>query len=230
MDHAVVARQKMAERYLLDELEPEVRDEFEEHFFDCPVCAQDMCAGADFVQHSKIVLAEKTAPVPIRTHASAPAKPVGSGGLTSGWFAWFRPAFAMPVMALLLAVIGYQNLVMFPNSNARAHVLPWASITAGTWGVTGTSIAVPEKSGFLLFVRIPQSGPYTGYIADLYNPQGKLEWSLPLQATPGQDEWSIQIPAGNREAGTYRLSVHGTTTTGESKDLGSASFELQIQK
>lgn len=230
MDHVVVVRQKMAERYLLNELEPEVRDEFEEHYFDCPVCAQDMCAGADFLEHSRIVLAEKTAPVPIRTNPPVPAKSAGAGLFTSSWLAWFRPTFAVPAMALLLVVIGYQNLVMFPNSAARPHILPWASITAGTWGVTGPSITVPEKSGFLLFVRIPQGGTYARYIADLYNPQGKLEWSLPLQATPGQDEWSIQIPAGNREAGTYRLSVHGTTATGESKDLGSASFELQIQK
>lgn len=44
MDHTAVVRQKMTERYLLDELDAEVRDEFEEHFFDCPECALDIRA------------------------------------------------------------------------------------------------------------------------------------------------------------------------------------------
>src|SRR5450631_2029029 len=58
MDHDVVVRQKMTERYLLDELDPAARDEFEEHFFDCADCALDVHAGALFVEQSKVVLAE----------------------------------------------------------------------------------------------------------------------------------------------------------------------------
>jgi hypothetical protein len=34
MDHEVVVRQQMTERYLLDELDPHERAEFEEHFFE----------------------------------------------------------------------------------------------------------------------------------------------------------------------------------------------------
>src|ERR1035441_1684537 len=41
MDHDAVVRQNMTERYLLNELDPEARDEFEEHYFDCPDCAAD---------------------------------------------------------------------------------------------------------------------------------------------------------------------------------------------
>ena len=59
MDHDVVVRQKLTERYLLDELDPPARDEFEEHFFDCKECALDVRAGALFVEQSKVVLAEK---------------------------------------------------------------------------------------------------------------------------------------------------------------------------
>src|SRR5260370_39875487 len=101
MDHDVVVRLKMTERYLLGELDTDARDEFEEHFFDCPDCALDVRAGALFVEQSKVVLAEKAEPVSAGQPVTAahPARP--------GWFAWLRPAFVAPVMVLLLAVIGY---------------------------------------------------------------------------------------------------------------------------
>ena len=55
MDHDVVVRQKMTERYLLGELDPDARDEFEEHFFDCQECAQDVIAVAGFVDNARHV-------------------------------------------------------------------------------------------------------------------------------------------------------------------------------
>jgi hypothetical protein len=83
--------------------------------------------------------------------------------------------------------------------------------------------------GFLLFVRIPPSGGYSEYVADLHNPAGRLEWSLPIPASSTQDQWPVQVPGAKREAGSYILVVRGITAAGESKEVGRASFELQIQ-
>ncbi|HZW95438.1 MAG TPA: zf-HC2 domain-containing protein [Candidatus Eremiobacteraceae bacterium] len=227
MDHDVVVREKMTEKYLLEELDPKLKDEFEEHFFDCPECALDVRAGSEFVSGSKIVLAES--PEPVLVPAAIPAPPP----FNRGWFAWLRPAIAAPVFALLLAVIGYQNLVTYPQLRSaltQPQVLPWASVNVGTYGAEGPVISVAQGRGFLLFVRIPPDGNYTHCTADLYNPNGRLEWSLTIPAIPGQDQWPVQVPGARREAGTYKISVRGVTAAGESKDLGSTSFELQIQK
>jgi len=59
MDHDVVVRQQMTEKYLLDELSPTERDEFEEHFFDCADCAIDVRAGSTLIEQGKIILAEE---------------------------------------------------------------------------------------------------------------------------------------------------------------------------
>lgn len=225
MNHNVVVRQKMTERYLLDELDAEQRNEFEEHLFDCPDCADDVRAGAMFVKQSKVVLAENPAAV----LASAP-NPARS---QAGWFGWLRPAFALPALAVLLAVVGYQNLVTYPELQQalkQPSVLPFASVNVGTWGAGGQVITTAPGKGFLLFVRIPPDGAYARYTADLYNPAGKLEWSLTLPAVANQDQWPVQVPGANRDSGTYALAVRGTTATGESKEIGRASFELQIQK
>src|SRR6202163_2202941 len=103
MDHTAVVRQKMTERYLLDELDPQVRDEFEEHYFDCPECALDIRAGAQFVEQSKTVLAESSEPLRGRVTSSG-------GSARGGWFTWLRLAFAAPAVPLLLAEVLCQNL------------------------------------------------------------------------------------------------------------------------
>lgn len=223
MDHSDAVRLKATERYLLNELDPEQLDQFEEHLFDCPDCALDVRAAAMFLEQSKNVLAEKA------NFASARVpKPA-----RRSWLAWLRPAFAVPVMAALIAVIAYQNLVSYPKLQSALHepqVVPWAAVNVGTWGAGGPVIQASAGQGFLLFVRIPPDSSYARYTADLYNPAGKLEWTLHFAASPGQDQWPMHVPAANREAGTYTLAVHGVTAGGESKDLGRASFELQIQK
>jgi hypothetical protein len=225
MDHDVVVRQKMTERYLLGELDPGVRDKFEEHFFDCPECAVDVRAGTLFVEQSKVVLAEKSEPISLGIPAAPRrAKP--------GWAAWLRPGFAVPAMALLLAVIGYQNLVTYPrlrHDSENPRVLPFAAISVGTWGSGGQVVAARPGKGFLLLVRIPPDGSYSQYVADLQNPAGKVEWSLTIPAASAQDQWAVQVPGANREAGSYILMVRGVTAAGESKEVGRASFELQIQ-
>lgn len=226
MDHNEVVRQKLTERYLLNELEGQERDEFEEHFFECSECAFDIRAASEFVESSKVILgqpAEEVAPVGRETREPA----------RSSWWAWLRPQFAGVALALLIAVVGYQNLVTLPRLRGalrQPQSPPWVAVAVGTWGNAGPTIPVQEGKSFLIFVRIPPDGGYTRYIADLYNPAGGLEYSLTIPATSLQDQWPVLIPGGNHEAGNYRISVHGVAGSGEIKDVGSAPFTLQTQK
>jgi len=56
MDHSESIRLMAAEKYLLGELTPELRDQFEEDFFDCQECPFDVRAGAALVENSKVAL------------------------------------------------------------------------------------------------------------------------------------------------------------------------------
>ena len=222
MDHKDAVRLKVTEKYLLNELDPDQLDQFEEHLFDCPDCALDVRAAAMFVEQSKNVLSETTGAVPLPAPTGVPA----------GWLAWLRPAFAVPAMALLLVVVGYQNLITFPHLRqalAQPQLLPWATVNVGTYAGDGLVVSTTRGKGFVLFVRIPPDPDYTRYKADLYNPAGALEWTLNIPATTSKDQWPVEVPAANREAGTYTLAVHGITATGEARDIGRTSFQLQIQ-
>ena len=49
MNHNEAVREQAVERYLLGELPEDARARFEEHFFDCALCAADLKDGAVFV-------------------------------------------------------------------------------------------------------------------------------------------------------------------------------------
>ena len=220
MDHNTVIRDKITEKYLLSELEPKVRDEFEEHYFDCPECARDIRAASEFVEQSKVVLEEKVAWAPMAA--------------TQGWRAWFRPALVVPVFAMLVAVIAYQHFVTPPQAlqaEKKPQILPAATVNLLTYGSNAAPLTARASEGFLLNIIIPPDHRYTSYQVDLYNPAGTLDSSVPVPASASnEDTWPIRFPGASRQSGTYKLKVHGTNTNGQDVEVGSKAFELQIQK
>ena len=104
MDHHVAEKTGAVERYLLNEVTPEERAEFEAHFFDCTVCSDKVREGAIFIDNAKEVLRFPLA----QTEAKRNSK---------SWFAWLRPAVLVPAMAILALaiVVGYQNFITLPQ-------------------------------------------------------------------------------------------------------------------
>jgi Putative zinc-finger len=223
MDHTESIRLMAAEKYLLGELTPEQREQFEEHFFDCQECALDVRAGAALVEHSKVVLAEPVAVSPARTPVAAKV----------GRWAWLRPAFVVPVLAVLLVVVGYQNLVTYPQLKQLAsspQILPWASINVSTRGTSTTEISTRPGEGFHLLVNIPPDSHFASYTFDLSSPSGRLEWSRTTPAAASDEARSIYVPGASQEQGIYTLAVRGNTTANGNSDLGRYSIDVQIQK
>jgi anti-sigma factor RsiW len=221
MDHNQAVREKATERYLLNELDPGVRDQFEEHLFDCQDCALDLRTAAMFVEQSKVVLAEKPEAAGARVPAVVPA--------SSGWFAWMRPVFAAPVFALLLVVIGYQGVTnaRLRHAAGSPQLLASAVVNVGTRSAGVTQVQAHPGEGFQLSVNVPPDH-YSSYKFDLYSAQGGLEWSRTIPAS-GSDMLSLYVPA--YDAGSDHvpgaLAVHGITAGGESVDLGRYRIELQ---
>jgi hypothetical protein len=225
MNHDEVVRQKLTERYLLHELEDQARDEYEEHFFQCSECALDLRTASEFVETSKIILA-------LPSEGRVPARSMPRKHNKFSWLGWLQPQFAAPALTLLLVAVGYQNLVTLPSLQSKLRQpqsLSWAALSTETYG-TPKPIPIHPGQGFLLFIRIPPDGKYDSYTADLYNPAGRIQYSLKTPAGSVEDQWPVFIPEANHEAGSYRISLRGITASGEIKDLGSAPFTLQIAK
>jgi hypothetical protein len=228
MDHDEAVRLKATERYLLEELDADQREEFEEHLFDCQECAVDVRAGAMFVEQSKAALAETpvSAPKPEPNKSSA-------GRSNEGWFSWLRPVFAVPVMAVLLAVIGYQNFIQIPYQQQAANqmqALPHASINISTRGGSARQVMAHPGEDVVLLVSVPPDPTYSSYILELYNQAGRLQWSLTIPAASLDDFRTVKIPGAGLQQGTYKLAVSGINAAGQGSKLDSSTIELQIQK
>jgi len=216
MDHDEAVHLMIAEKYLLNELSPEVRDQFEEHFFGCMDCATDVRAGAVFIEKSKVVLGEGPALVPARTS--------GAGREKAGWMAWLRPVFTIPVMAVLLVIIGYQNF----GQHGEPKILASALINVGSRGLN-TVVRIRQGDGFLLLVNFPPEQQYSSYTAELRNPAGKAEWSIRIVPEADRASYPVQVPAKYRAPGIYTLAIRGVMTNGESSNIGESTFELQTE-
>lgn len=210
MNHDEAVRLSLVEKYLLDELNPELRDKFEEHYFDCRECAEDLRAASAFVAGAKNEL-----------RAMALPKPAASPGKKS-WFAWlWSPAFAVPALAASLLVIAYQNLAVFPRfRNALAElrapeVLPTVSLVGGnSRGGSAPSIAVAGARAFLVLIDIPTQERFSSYSCLLYSPTGSLAWHVQVSAEEAKDTVSIRVPAAQAASGSYTLVVQGNSGAG----------------
>jgi hypothetical protein len=103
MDHLHIVKHYAVEKYLLDELTPGERDDFEAHIFDCEECALDLRLTDVFMQHTRKELEAMPANRPI---AETPR-----GKLLD----FFRPMWVVPALAAMLMVVAYQNLVVYPG-------------------------------------------------------------------------------------------------------------------
>jgi hypothetical protein len=230
MNHSEAIQQMIAERYLLDELTPEVREAFEEHLFDCPECALDLRAGATFLKVAKIQLPELTGAVTTRFSSSK----TKSRKQRTVWFSLLQPTITVPVFASLVLLIGYQNLVTYPGLRAAAHqprLLPWTPLHGATRG--GLGITVDRQQGVALPIDLPvqpSPGAYVSYRFDLYDPQGKLVWTgvEPASGDSDSQRLSLMIPGAMLRNGLYSLAISGAGTHGEQIQIDRYIFDFHL--
>lgn len=229
MDHSEAVRLMATERYLLEELSPEQRDAFEEHYFDCPECALDLRAEAAFVDEAKVQL-------PQLPPASAPSVPEKSAPRRRERFAWWRPAFALPAFAVLLLVIGYQNLATIPALRSAAtqpRLVPWTTLHAGTRAVAPLPLPADRNRGAVLLIDLPPNDAYRSFVLDLTDPQGHLFWTQTVPASPtdvaDSAPLSLLIPGNGLRQGAYALTITGITPQGSRAPLDRRILDLQFQ-
>jgi Putative zinc-finger len=222
MNHQQATQLTAVDKYLLDELTPEVRDEFEEHFFDCQECALDLRATAGFMDAAK----DEFKANPVR-------KPVASGSKRS--FALFRPALVWSALAASLLVIAYQNVAVFPRLTTEIaemkapEILPSLSLVGGnSRGGQIPAVTVGANKPFLLLLDIPTQDRFSSYTCLLYSPSGSLAGRVEVSGQLAKDTVSIRVPSTGTQSGPYVLKVQGNMP-GSAVDLAQYRFSLNSQ-
>jgi hypothetical protein len=224
MDHNQATQQLTVEQYLLNELPPEVRDEFEEHFFDCQECSTDLRATVAFMAAAKKEFAAHPVPKP-------GAEIKGKSFFASLW----PSALVWSALAASLLVVAYQNLVVYPGFETEIaalkapEILPSISLVGGnSRGGQVPSAVVKAGHPFLLSLDIPTQDRFSSYTCLLYSPSGTLLSRVEVPAQSAKDTVSFRVPEADKQPGEYTLNVRGNLA-GTSVDLGPLRFVLNGQ-
>lgn len=219
MEHNDAVRLQAVEKYILGELSPAVRDEFETHYFDCAVCSFNLRAGVAFAAGTRQFFAE----APARAKREPPA----------GWFSWLKPMIAVPVMAALLVVIGYQYSV--GTQRSAPPVGTWYSLVeSNVKGPAGQTLNVFQGKPFSVFFDItatPKSADSV-FLVELVDPAGRTVSNAVVSAQAAQKPVLYNVPTPSRE-GEYNLII-SDKSAGATIPAGKVSFTVafspQIQQ
>jgi Putative zinc-finger len=225
MDHNDATRSMASEKYLLNELSPAEAEEFEEHLFDCLQCATDIRAGSFFLEQSKVEFA-----VPAIVHKPLEVQKKEA----HGWFGWWRPAFVIPAVAVLLLAMGYQNFATYRTlkaavaENRSARILPAASLVSSVSRGSGLApLTVQANQPFLLPLDVPMQAGASSYRIDFLDPEGKVDWARAVSTEEVKNTLPIEAP-GVEKPGHYELVVTGLNAQGEKINEVRYPVELQF--
>jgi len=221
MDHSEAIRLDAPEKYLLGELPPGQREEFEEHYFSCLKCAKDVKLGAIFIENARHVQRE------------APAtQTVLRPSIKHGWADWFRPAWSLAAVLALVGVISYQNIVTIPSLRHSAlqpeTLTSFSLLTAGSRGGE-TTVIRPQKGRPLgIYIDVPVTRPFAYYTLEVMS----NDQNFKVQVTGDQAKDTIQmlIPAERLQSGKAELVIRGgADRNGATTEIVRYPFEIQVQ-
>jgi len=208
MDHLEAVRLQAAEKYVLGELTPELREEFEEHYFDCSDCAQDLKALTTFVTAGRMVLDETKDASPTPARKPRPQR--------AGWFQWLRPVIAVPAIATLAAVIIFQNTVTIPSVKKQAAVQSAAEVyessyrlQGATRGGTIAAVTLRPNENFSLDFDFTPAQIFSSYTGTLIDASGHPIAFFGLTGEQTNKELHLVIRGGIVHDGNYQLVVVG---------------------
>src|SRR5271163_211004 len=225
MDHNEAVRLQAAEKYLLGELPKEQHAAYEEHYFECSACAEEIKATAAFIESGRR-MARVEVPQAIEEKRFVPAAPA-----TGGWFGWLQPAFAVPVFAALLFFIGYQNSVTIPGlqqSLARipvAEVVKSFSVLSSASRGEGSSpqpIRVGPYEAWQLDVD-PPGNSASGYVFQIQNESGRVLATFSVSAEAAKNTVPVKIRGGSLQPGKYTLVIFKGQTPAQADNRSAAA-------
>jgi len=200
MEHDEAIRSRAAERYAAQDLSPEERDAFAEHFFGCPACAGEVRFELTFAANARAAFRER------QEQRQSAAKPWGK------WLDWLRlrPAMTLSFAGnfALAAGLGFVLLTGTHETAVPRFTQPYFA-PGPTHGAEDVHAIPAGQSSYL--VRFPAAGaspqPYSYEILDA---AGKRESSGSLEAPAGQDDFLfLQVPVGRLPGGVHTLVVRG---------------------
>jgi hypothetical protein len=214
MTHQQALDTMAAERYLLDEMTEVEKHQFEEHFFDCGDCAEE-------VRRGELIRQE------VRRAKSQPRRSAGLSLVATRRPVWRRPMVVLPwaAAATLALTTGYQSLVVVPTlkrANAPQSLSP-VMLREATRGAVPVARVSREQRFVTLGLDVPSPAKEATY--DLLDQAGATILSGRTPLPPSGAPLFLLIPADEFvRQGRYTLIVRDPASPGAT--FGEFGFDV----
>jgi hypothetical protein len=212
MNHSEAIQSNAGAAYLLGELSGPARDAFEEHYIDCPICAETVFHGSVMFAAGRELVRPVPAPKP------APIPPP----LT--FRQRFQQAVPFATAAALTVVVGYQGVVI--PLVQRAAAVPVIAALFPTEPLTGNMRAsnqvttVPRNTGFVLYPEVRSDAQsYPVYRFELRSAQGKVLGSAEVSEKQARSGEPNPLAVRPLPAGSYVLVTVGVRKDGNRPEV-----------
>jgi hypothetical protein len=203
-----------AERYVLGELSEQETLAFENHFFECAGCSQDV---------EDLIHIRDAAPAILpQLRALRPEKQVKS---TWGWI----PHFALGAVAVLAVISGYQNAVQIPRLKSAAaesglQILPAPRTLTASRAAQAITLSTKDAAVPLM---IPNEWPenYSRYYARVQKRNGRE--LMKAQTQSAQGSLLVSLPARTLGLGEFELIISGYSDGETPKVVARYPFTVQ---
>lgn len=216
MDHQDVKNAKLVERYLLGELADPERDAFEEHYFSCPVCAEEVVTATKFLDNAKRPLME--------LQPGQTARPVIEAA-APWWERWLafapKPALA-GACALLAATVVWQGSTAGVPPEVTGSYFVTATRAAG--GAPRKIQVVPEQKRVALLFNYTDT-TVTQFTFLLENTDGQAVQQFNGRAPQDTNDIQVLVPVKGLHSGRYTLRVQDSATQ---REIAALPFELAL--
>jgi hypothetical protein len=222
MEHDEAIQTNAAERYLLGEVTAAEADSFEEHYFDCRVCAEDMREGARLLESGRDIVRDE------RESGEAVVVPFDSHPKRRPM--WLPIAIAA-VLALGIALPSLLDRARRSESNETATVRSERPLTFFLRGISrGTGgenlVVLGAHKDLQLNVDVaPPPTPYPRYDLTVRDARGKTIANKSVAA----EETEEPVPLLLRElpAGSYEVVIEGVPVDGNRSKITALSFQVR---
>jgi hypothetical protein len=235
MEHERAIQNLAVESYLLGEMSPAERESFEEHYFECALCAEDLRAAAQFMEDAKDLLAggDSTSAASTHPHSREVERQKQSGW---NWLGWLRPEAAAAIIAALVVIIGVETLSTIPGLRRQVDEIETPRIvksivlrpvTRGDASIVRSGAGEPVV---LVFdpPESPESIPGAPLRFTVKSADGRPVFEIAGVAPNAGERITLSVPRLNVPPGDYTLVVEtAVPTTAERHNLGQYPFKLE---
>src|SRR5215813_145979 len=225
MEHNEAIENHTAERYLLHELTEQERDAYEEHFFSCSACAEEIKAASEFMENARKVVQSEL--LPAHVYGDAVRRSIWGSWLNFRSMLYPIPAAACVLLVAVSAFGIYQNQVTIPQlrDQASAQLVTPQPIMRHSKGEAVTALAVHRGRGFLLRLDIP--GESSSYGVSVLSSSNARKFSVKnISRQDTNQALEIFVPADTLDAGRYFLLIEDENSKGE---VDRIPFDIKFQ-